>query len=76
MSKVLIDQVTEELQLLPDDAQYHVLAFVISLKNEQRHGTPGERLLKYAGILSADEAETMMQTIKHDCRKTHDDLWT
>jgi hypothetical protein len=75
MSKVLIDQVTEELQLLPDDAQYHVLAFVISLKNEQLYGTPGERLMKYAGIFSADEAETMMQTIEHDCRRIDLNEW-
>jgi hypothetical protein len=75
MSKVLIDQVTEELQLLPDDAQYHVLAFVLSLRKEQMHGTPGERLLKYAGILSANEAETMMQTIEHDCRRIDLNEW-
>ena len=74
MSKVLIDKVTEQLQLLPDDAQYHVLTFVIALKNQQVQGTPGERLLKYAGILSADDAEAMMQAIEHDCRKTNNDL--
>lgn len=43
-------------------------------KNEQSDGTPGERLLKYAGMLSVDDAETMMQTIQRDCIKTNNDL--
>ena len=69
MNQVLRERVTHELEMLSDDAIESVLKFIISLENRKIQGTPGSKLMKFAGTVSPEDAELMLQAVEQDCRK-------
>ncbi len=64
MNQVFIERVTHQLEMLPDDVIDRVLEFIATLKSRKVKGTPGIKLMKYAGTLGAEDAEQMMQAIE------------
>ncbi|MCP4404781.1 MAG: hypothetical protein GY801_46715 [bacterium] len=75
MNQALIAQVTDQLEALPDDLLNPVLEFIQSLKRAKRHGIPGRKLMKFAGSISTEDAEHMLQSIEQDCRKVDINEW-
>ena len=75
MNQVLITQVTDHLETLPDEQLKSVLEFIDSLKQTKGHGVPGHTLMKFAGSIDADDAEQMLQAIEQDCRKVDINEW-
>jgi hypothetical protein len=75
MNRLHINKVTEQLKVLPDDCYQPVLTFVIALSNRRIQGVPGKRLLKYAGIISEEEAAQMVYAIEADCRRMDRSEW-
>lgn len=75
MNQVLIERVTHQLEMLPDDFIDRVLEFITTLKSRVVKGTPGIKLMKFAGIISAEDAEQMMHAIEQDCRRVDIDEW-
>jgi hypothetical protein len=45
------------------------------LKRPGLKGIPGHKLLKFAGTISAEDADTMLQVIEQDCRKVDIHEW-
>ncbi len=69
MNQVLKEKVTHQLETLPDDLLQRVSEFIETLKRPGLIGTPGHKLLKFAGTISAEDADTMLHVIEQDCRK-------
>ena len=75
MNQILIERVTHQLEMLPDDSIEHVLEFITTLKHPSAKGTPGKKLMKFAGTFRPKDAELMMQAIEQDCRRVDIDEW-
>ncbi len=69
----LLDQVVEELKVLPEALQWRVLEFVRTLAAP--HGVPGKQLLQFAGAISSDDLLIMSQAIEQDCERVDANEW-
>ena len=67
--------IVKELDHLPLKLQRQVLDFTKALVLSSREGVPGKELLRFAGILDADEAEAMAQAIESGCEKVDMNEW-
>ena len=59
----------KELDHLPLELQRQVLDFTKALALSSRRGVPGKELLRFVGVLEAEEAEAMAQAIESGCDK-------
>jgi hypothetical protein len=75
MNIPIIDEVVEQLKVLPQPLQRQVLEFVRSLVKAEVRGTPGQQLLRFAGSISADDLQLMHQAINQDCERVDTDEW-
>lgn len=66
-------EVISLLQKLPIAQQYAVLEFVRALV--MPHGTPGQHLLSFAGMIDADDLEQITEAIKQACEQVNHDEW-
>lgn len=74
MNVSIVDRVIEQLKSLPQELQWRVLEFARALAVSTPRGVPGKQLLRFAGALPADEAETMRTAIEQHCEQV-DDEW-
>jgi hypothetical protein len=76
MNPALIEKVTHQLENLPDDVIDLVLGYVTTLQQQQAsQGTPGKKLLKFAGTLRTEDRELMLRAIEEDCRRVNGNEW-
>ena len=75
MQVSLIDQIIEQLQIMPHPLQQQVLKFVQGLGQAVLQGTPGTRLLQFAGSISTDDLALMQDAIAQDCERVDLDEW-
>ncbi|WP_416673968.1 hypothetical protein [Egbenema bharatensis] len=64
MSIPTIDEVVEQLKVLPQPVQRQVLEFVRSLVKAEVRGTPGQQLLRFAGSIPFDDLQLMREAIE------------
>lgn len=74
MSAEIPSEIHSELLGLDTQQQSAVLEFLRRLKSAPT-GTKGSELLTFAGILSHDEARSMIDCIEQDCGKVDKDEW-
>ena len=67
MSMSIVKEVVTQLETLPDDLQQQVLDFVKNLKGRQ--GTPGKKLIQFAGAIPPDQLQQMSQAIQEGCEQ-------
>jgi hypothetical protein len=65
----------KEVEQLPPPLQRKVVAYAHSLARARPRGTPGNELLKFAGILSPEEAKAMMDAIEEGCERIDPNEW-
>ncbi|NJO79071.1 MAG: hypothetical protein HC827_11500 [Cyanobacteria bacterium RM1_2_2] len=75
MNIPIIDEVIEQLKVMPQPLQRQVLEFVRSLVKAEVRGTPGQHLLRFAGSIPADDLQLMHEAIKQDCERVDTDEW-
>ena len=75
MGESLRDDLLEEIDKLPSEAQGKVLAFVRSLRAEPLEGTLGTDLARFAGTLPAEDAAEMLAAVEEDCRQIDHERW-
>jgi hypothetical protein len=75
MSIPIIDEVVEQLKVMPQPLQRQVLEFVRSLVKVKVRGTPGQQLLRFAGSIPSDDLQLMRKAIKQDCERVDIDEW-
>jgi hypothetical protein len=74
MNIPIIDEVVEELKVMPQHLQWQVLEFVRSLVKTEIRGTPGQQLLRFAGSIPLDDLHLMRESIE-DCEQVDVDEW-
>ena len=75
MSRTIVARVVEQLKTLPENLQQRVLAFVQTLRTVVRSGTPGKRLLRFAGAIPLDDSELMREAIETGCEQVDLNEW-
>ncbi|MFQ3614258.1 MAG: hypothetical protein SNJ68_11165 [Cyanobacteriota bacterium] len=75
MSIPIIDEVVEQLKVMPQPLQKQVLEFVRSLVKAEVRGTPGQQLLRFAGSIPSDDLRLMREAIEQDCERVDIDEW-
>ena len=75
MSLSIIDQVIEQLNNMPHSLQRQVLQFARVLGQVRIQGTPGHKLLKFAGSLQSDDLTLMQNVIEESCEQIDLDGW-
>ena len=67
--------IQEQLVQLSFEQQRQVLEFARALVIARAHGVPGQTLLRFAGLIEADDLVTMQQAIKEDCEQIQPNEW-
>ncbi|MGB7414343.1 MAG: hypothetical protein WA902_09060 [Thermosynechococcaceae cyanobacterium] len=67
MNLSVIEQVVEQLSIMPHPMQQQGLQFTRTLGRSELKGTSGQHLLKYAGTISAEDLALMQAAIEQDC---------
>jgi hypothetical protein len=75
MAIPVLNQIVEQVKALPDNLQNQVLDFVRSLRTAAKRGTPGSRLLQFAGGISMDDVASMREAIENDCERVDGNEW-
>jgi hypothetical protein len=68
-------EIVEELDKLTPELQLQVLTFVRKLRLSSAEGVPGKELLRFAGILTPEEAELMERAIEEGCERVDQGDW-
>jgi hypothetical protein len=74
MSPTLAKQIMDKLDRLPDDKLEKAMKLIEGLERETPKGTPGRELRQFAGTLSREEADEMLQAVE-ECRQIEPDAW-
>jgi hypothetical protein len=75
MSDAVITQIVQQTENLPDDLQQQVLDYVKKLAASVQRGVPGEHLLRFAGMIPADDLRAMRQAIEDGCEQVDWHEW-
>ncbi|NJM99727.1 MAG: hypothetical protein HC800_23615 [Phormidesmis sp. RL_2_1] len=75
MSIPIIDEVVEQLKVMPQPLQRQVLEFVRSLVKVEVRGTPGQQLLRFAGSIPSNDLQLMREAIEQNCERVDIDEW-
>lgn len=75
MQTFIIDEVVQQLEDMPQHLQQQVLEFARSLMPSDLQGTPGARLLQFAGSIPGDDLALMGRAIEQDCGQVDLDEW-
>lgn len=75
MNIPIIEEVVEQLKVMPDHLQWQVLEFVRSLAKVEVQGTPGHKLLRFAGLIPSDDLQLMREAVEQDCERVDVDQW-
>jgi hypothetical protein len=67
-------QIIAQLEKLPLPKQQKVLEFARCLSEQRPKGVPGDRLLRFAGMFTEEEAKEFLQA-SEECRKVDADEW-
>ena len=75
MKSSIVDQLIEQLSLMPKSSQRQVLQFARMLSQVRVQGTSGQNLLRFAASISNDELTLMQNAIKKDCEQVDLNEW-
>jgi hypothetical protein len=75
MNMSIIDQVIEQLRVMPQHLQWQVLEYSRTLVSSQVPGVPGQQLLRFAGEIPPDDLLLMHEAIKRDCEQVDLNEW-
>ena len=75
MSDLVIAQIIQQTETLPIDLQQQVLHYAKQLARVVQRGASGEKLLRFAGVMPADDLQLMRQAIETDCEQVDTHEW-
>lgn len=67
-------EILKELACLPVELRKQVLEFARALVSTSK-GVPGKQLLRFAGVLSPEDAHTITQAIEAECERIDLNAW-
>jgi len=68
-------QIIRQVNQLPLEFQQRVLEYTQALVSSPTKGTPGKRLLRFAGAIEPDDIQAMTKAIEVGCEKVDADEW-
>ena len=68
-------ELLKELERLPPPLQQKVVDFAHSLVQAKTRGTPGDKLLRFAGIMTPEEGKEFLRAIEEDCERVDSNEW-
>ncbi|WP_323257005.1 hypothetical protein [Spirulina sp. CCNP1310] len=71
----IIEEVVEQLKIMPQHLQCQVLEYARSLAKAKIQGTPGQKLLHFAGLIPLNDLQLMQTAIEQDCELVDIDEW-
>ena len=71
----LEQQILHELAQLPLEHKRRVLEFARALALSLPKGTPGSKLLRFAGTIAPDDLQAISDAIESGCEKVDSDEW-
>ncbi|MBD2166336.1 hypothetical protein H6G04_18230 [Calothrix membranacea FACHB-236] len=75
MDTSILDQVIEQLKVMPQDLQSQVLEFARSLASSKIQGVPGWQLLRFAGAIPTEDLQLISEAIEQGCEQVDTDEW-
>jgi hypothetical protein len=75
MSLSIVDQVVEQLKVMPLPLQWQVLKFAQTLVNFKIQGVPGQQLLRFAGTIPSNDLQLMREAIEQGCEQVDWNEW-
>ncbi|MCC5635322.1 hypothetical protein LC593_05545 [Nostoc sp. CHAB 5844] len=75
MNIPIIDEVVEQLKVMPQHLQWQVLEFVRALVKTKVRGTSGQQLLRFAGSIPPNDLQLMREAIEQDCEQIDVNEW-
>ena len=75
MNTLIMDRVIEQLEVLPYELQWRVLEFTRALAASVPHGVTGQKLLRFAGVISLDDLQLMRLAIEQGCERVDTNEW-
>ncbi|MDJ0620643.1 MAG: hypothetical protein QNJ63_28570 [Calothrix sp. MO_192.B10] len=75
MNIPIIDEVVEQLKVMPQHLQWQVLEFARALVKAEVQVTPGKQLLRFAGSISPEDLQLMQSAIEQDCEQVDINEW-
>lgn len=75
MNRLVTEKVIEQLKVLPHELQWQVLEFTRALALSVPRGIPGQQLVRFAGSISANDAQLMHQAIEQGCEQVDTNEW-
>lgn len=75
MSPTIAERLLEQLDQLPPESQRMVLDFAQVLASSCPKGTPGKRLLRFTGVIKADDIRSMKGAIEAGCEQVDVNEW-
>jgi len=75
MNPTLETEIREQLSQLPLEQQRRVLEFARALVATRVRGVPGQALLRFAGLVDAEDLATMKQAIEEGCEQVQPNEW-
>ncbi|MBF2004780.1 MAG: hypothetical protein IGS49_04770 [Chlorogloeopsis fritschii C42_A2020_084] len=64
MNKSVLNQVIEQLKIMPEDLQWQVLEFTRALAGTKIRGVPGRQMLRFAGAIPPDDIQLIREAIE------------
>ena len=75
MTKIKRREIIKRLDRLPFEIQIKILDLAEAAAPSPQKGVSGKKLLRFAGILNADDATDMTQAIENGCEKVDINEW-
>ncbi len=75
MTTHLTTEILEQVEFLPENLQFKVLAFARSLRKTHSRGIPGKDLARFAGRISENDLKAMRHAIETDCEHIDPNEW-
>jgi hypothetical protein len=75
MTKLKRREIIKRLDRLPFEIQIKILDLAEAAAPSTQKGVSGKKLLRFAGILNADDVTDMTQAIENGCEKVDINEW-
>ena len=75
MDTPIVGKVVEQLKALPYEMQWRVLEFTRALALSSPRGVAGHQLLRFSGVIAADDLNRMRTAIEQGCEQVDADEW-
>jgi len=71
----LLEEAIAQLKQLPEDQQDAIAARLLAEIQTEPSGTPGYKLLRFAGSIPAEDLQMMAKAIQEDCDRIDVNEW-